>query len=182
MSQTQQHSGPISRGRNGDVWMTSPTSLSSLDLLDHPGGQAERNPRPKSSPMRADIRAFAAGYSEPQGSVAPTSMIRLWPQRGLASERPSAGLSTTPYALRIDADEWWIEARIALSSSSEVAPASSPGARSELIPSLHPRNQRLLETLSAMASQPDNLGSAWWETFREALRKNRFHLRDPLGE
>lgn len=182
MSQTQQYATPAPRGRNGGAWATSPTSLSSLDLLDDSGGQAERSLRPESSPVRADIRALSAGYCEPEGLAASGSTIRLWRTQGLKCERSFAGPSTTPYALRIDADEWRIGASIAISCSSVATLVSFPEVRSGQPQALHPRNQRLLETLGAMASQPDTLGSVWWEAFREALQRDRLHLRNAAEE
>lgn len=182
MSQTQQYATPAPRGRNGGAWTTSPTSLSSLDLLDGPGGQVERDLRPESSPVRADIRALSAGYCEPEGLIASRSAIRLWRTHGLTRERSFAGPSTTPYALRIEVDEWRTEASSAISCSSVATPVSFPELRSGQPQTLHPRNQRLLETLGAMASQPDTLGSAWWEAFREALQRDRLHLRNAAEE
>jgi hypothetical protein len=41
---------------------------------------------------------------------------------------------------------------------------------------LSPRNQRLLAFLEKLAATPDDLGSAWWDEFRESLRKYPIRL------
>ena len=44
---------------------------------------------------------------------------------------------------------------------------------------LRPENRRLLAYLRAKAGRPDEKGSAWWDEFRDFLRKNPIRLGTP---
>ncbi len=41
---------------------------------------------------------------------------------------------------------------------------------------LRPENQRLLAFLEELSAQPDEKGNAWWEEFRELLKRNPVRL------
>lgn len=47
---------------------------------------------------------------------------------------------------------------------------------------LSPNNRRLLAFLEKLAATPDDLGNAWWDEFRESLRKNPIRLGKTPGD
>jgi hypothetical protein len=47
---------------------------------------------------------------------------------------------------------------------------------------LGPHNRRLLAFLEKLAAKPDDLGDAWWDEFRESLRKNPVRLGKTPGD
>jgi hypothetical protein len=47
---------------------------------------------------------------------------------------------------------------------------------------LSPNNRRLLAFLEKLAAKPDDLGDAWWDEFRESLRKNPVRLGKTPGD
>ena len=55
-------------------------------------------------------------------------------------------------------------------------PGETPRKAQAAVP-LSPQNQRLLAFLEKFLAEPDELGDAWWDEFRDWLKKNPVRFR-----
>ncbi len=58
----------------------------------------------------------------------------------------------------------------------QVQPAKTKAKR------LRPENRRLLALLKKLVARPDDKGEAWWDEFRDFLRKNPVKLGKPAQD